>query len=78
MRTTEQKMSAFGTLPEEELCSQDIMQPEGYQQNLKDISKKETKKLQNGMQILLKPWVMLKLSETREENADREETTSFP
>lgn len=78
MKTTEQKMSAFETLPKEELYSQNIMQPEGYQQNLKDISKKETKKLENCMQFLLKPWVMLELSETQEENADREEAMSLP
>jgi len=30
------------------------------------------------MQLLLKLWVMLKLPETQEEDADREETISLP
>jgi len=45
MKTTAQKMSAFKTILKEELCSQNIMYAERYQQNLKDISRKQTKKL---------------------------------
>lgn len=30
------------------------------------------------MQFLLKPWVMLELSETQEENVDKEEAMSLP
>lgn len=38
-------MSAFETIPEEELYNQTIMLPAGYQQNLKNIFKKEISKL---------------------------------
>lgn len=58
--------------PEHHVARRLSIKPEGR------IQKKEAKKLQNFIQLLLKLWVMIKLSETQEENADREKNMNIP